>query len=176
MNQVTETFWFAVTATAVLALYYWLSDIDRAGRPNWSKIISRYFVTSSPAARPVQEERFDDSFDEDEEEDVDGIVEPDKANNEALHIAEQAKLEAIALLIAESRKKPFQNGEVPETRSLKAVFGVTASSKPGSEYQRLRAMLKAELAKREAPTGGRFPDLTEEQKATRQELGLEVAE
>lgn len=175
-QSITETTVVTIALVCLVAVFHWLSDTSRDGRPNWRLIVDRYFVVTSSPARSVElESDVDDSFDEEDEYDVDRIAEPDKANNEALHIAERAKLEAIALLIAESHQKPFQNGEVPETRSLKAVFGVTASSKPGSEYQRLRAMLKAELAKREQPKP-RFPELTEEQKLVRQELGLEVAE
>lgn len=176
MNQVTETFWFAVSATALLALYYWLSDIDQAGRSNWSKIISRYFVTSRPAARPEPESDVDDSFDEEDEYNVDRIAMADNEGKELLSVAERAKVEALAALIVASRKKSFQNGEVPETRGLTSVFGVTVSSKQESDYQRLRAMLKAELAKREQPARAKFPELSEEQRAIRRELGLEVAE
>jgi hypothetical protein len=175
MNQVTETFWFTLFATGALALFYWLSDIDQEGRSNWSKIVNRYFVvTSSPAAQQQPEESFDDDFDEEDENDVDGVAEADNESKELLHVAERAKVEALAALIVASRKKSFQNGEVPETRGLTSVFGLTVSSKPGSDYQRLRAMLKAELARREQPAGAKYPGLTEEQRIARQELGLEA--
>lgn len=177
MDPITETFWFAIIATAALALFYWLSDIDQAGRSNWSKIVSRYTITSSPAARQQPEESFDDDFDDFDEEDedgVDGVAEPDNEGKEALHIAERAKVEAIAQLVVESKRKSFQNGAVPEVRAITTVFGVTVSSKEGSEYQRLRAMLKEQLAKLELQAVAPRYSLTEEQQAARQELGLEM--
>lgn len=175
MDPITETFWFAIIATAALALFYWLSDIDQEGRSNWSKIVNRYFVvTSSPAAQQQPEESFDDDFDEEDESDVDGVVEPGNEGKEALHIAERAKVEAIAALIVESKRKSFQNGTVPEVRAITTVFGVTVSSKEGSEYQRLRAMLKEQLAKLELQAAAPRYNLTEEQQAARQELGLEM--
>lgn len=193
MDQVTETFFFTLFATGALGLYYWLSDIDQEGRSNWSKIVGRYFVTSSPAARPEPENSVDTGFDEEDEYDVDRIANINKEGNVVLpdndddnesislfpaelqRILERRKIETIAALIVESKRKSFQNGILPETRAITAIFGVTVSSKQESDYQRLRAMLKAELAKREQPAGAKFPELSEEQQAVRRELGLEEA-
>lgn len=176
-QSITETTVVTIALVCLVAAFHWLSDTSRDGRPNWRLIVDRYFVVTSSPARSVElESDVDEPFDEDEEEDVDGVAMADNEGKELLSVAERAKVEALAALIVASRKKSFQNGEVPETRGLTSVFGLTVSSKPGSEYQRLRAMLKAELAKREQPARAKFPELSEEQRAIRRELGLEVAE
>lgn len=104
---------------------------------------------------------------------VAGVATPQNGRNDPLQIAEAATLQALARLIAESQRQPFQNGEVAETRSLKALFGVSPSSDARSEYQRLRALLKTELARLQPPRGPQFPPLTPEQEATRQALKLQ---
>jgi hypothetical protein len=76
---------------------------------------------------------------------------PLRVAEDSAAVAERAKLAALAALITESRRKPFAQGQVPETRGLAILFGVSASSDPSSEYQRLRALLKAELARLDPP-------------------------
>lgn len=176
-QSITETTVVTIALVCLVAAFHWLSDTSRDGRPNWRLIVDRYFVVTSSPARSVElESDVDEPFDEDEEEDVDGVAMPDNKGNEVLSIVEQAKIAAIAALIVESKRKSFQNGTVPEVRAITTVFGVTVSSKQESDYQRLRSMLKAELAKREQPARAKFPELSEEQQAIRRELGLEVAE
>lgn len=176
-QSITETTFVTIVLVCLVAAFHWLTDTSRDGRPNWRLIADRYFVvTSSPALSVEPESDVDELFDEDEEEGVDGFAKPDNKGNDVLSIVEQAKVTAIAVLIAESRRKSFQNGEVPETRALTSVFGVTVSSKEGSEYKRLRAMLKTELAKLEQPAEKPRYNLTEEQQMIRRELRLEAAE
>jgi hypothetical protein len=97
---------------------------------------------------------------------VAGVAMLQDEDNEPLSDAEGAKLHALAALIIESRKKAFQNGQVPETRGLHVVFGVTASSDPKSEYQRLRLLLRDELFRRTAPPAKEYAPITPEQQAT----------
>lgn len=176
-QTITETTFVTIALVCLVAAFHWLTDKGLDGQTNWQWLVSRYFVTSSAPRQLEEKSDVDEPFDEEEEEGIDGIAKPDNTSNEVLYVAERAKVQAIAALIAESRRKSFQNGEVPETRALTSVFGVTVSSKEGSEYKRLRAMLKEQLAKLEQPAAApRFPTLTEEQQLVRRELGLEGAE
>lgn len=84
-------------------------------------------------------------------------------------IYEDGQLAALLSLILESKRKPFQNGEVAETRAIECVFGVTRSSQASSEYQRLRARLKAELERRNAPQPDVILGFTPDNRTIRQD-------
>jgi hypothetical protein len=105
-----------------------------------------------------------------------GVATPQNEDNELLRVAERAKVEALAALILESNHKSFQNGKVPETRGLAALFGVSASSDPNSEYQRLRAMLKAKLDRRSRPQPIYRDNLTPAHRAFRDAMEQSSAE
>ncbi|NJO83350.1 MAG: hypothetical protein HC828_11365 [Blastochloris sp.] len=72
------------------------------------------------------------------------IAKANNDNNTSLLVVEDAKIEALALLIRESKRKSFMNGIVPETRGMEALFGVKASS-TSVDYKRLQAKLKKAL-------------------------------
>lgn len=103
------------------------------------------------------------------------IAEPQNEDNDLLSIVERAKVEALASLILESRHKAFQNGQVPETRGMHVLFGVSASSDPGSEYQRLRGMLRSEIARQSQPPAT-YRERTPEQQAARQWIEQDLEE
>lgn len=84
-------------------------------------------------------------------------------------IYEDGQLAALLALLLESKRKPFQNGEVAETRAIECVFGVTRSSQASSEYQRLRARLKAELERRNAPQPDVILGFTPDNRTIRQD-------
>lgn len=84
-------------------------------------------------------------------------------------IYEDGQLAALLALLLESKRKPFQNGEVAETRAIECVFGVTRSSQANSEYQRLRARLKAELERRNAPQPDVILGFTPDNRTIRQD-------
>lgn len=84
-------------------------------------------------------------------------------------VYEDGQLAALLALILESKRKPFQNGEVAETRAIECVFGVTRSSQANSEYQRLRARLKAELDRRNAPQPDAILGFTPDNRTIRQD-------
>lgn len=79
------------------------------------------------------------------------IAKPYNDCNDPLHIVERTTIATLAKLIIESQRKSFHDGKVPETRSLELLFGVSRSSEKDSEYQRLRLLLKDELARLDPP-------------------------
>lgn len=100
------------------------------------------------------------------------VVLPQNGRNTSLHIAEDAKLEALAQLTLESRRKAFQNGIVPETRAIYAILGIAPSSDMNSDYKRVKRILAAKIAMLQGSDETEFPDLSPSQVATRQRLNL----
>lgn len=138
---------------------------------------SSALITSSTAVRESQQITVAPPVAQTAIRSVAPIATAHNASNEALHVAETAKLETIAALIAESKRKRFHDGEVPETRALEAVFGVKPSSEPTSNYQRLRLLLKDELARLNppAPTQPIYRPLDEQHRPVLKDEPVETA-
>lgn len=98
---------------------------------------------------------------------------PQNDRKEVLRVAEDAKLEALAQIILESRRKAFQNGIVPETRAIGAILGVKPSSDKNSEYKRVKRILQAKIEMLQEPDDIEYTPLTPEQATTRRQLALE---
>lgn len=165
----------AFVAAVALVWGFW-EDVSRPFR--WA--YHRYFIHEPRHVLSTEASQDDDELSESQHVDstlrhtLQPVATPNNNNNAALHVAERAKLEALAVLIVESRRKGFQNGQVPETRGLETVFNVGRSSAAGSDYQRLRAALKAELDRLQPkPAAPAFPALTQDQQLLRAELGLD---
>lgn len=101
------------------------------------------------------------------------FAKPQNAIKDPLRFAEDAKLEALAQLILESRRKAFQNGIVPETRAIKAILGVSPSGDADSDYKRVKKSLEVKLRMLQDLDDTEYTPLTPAQAATRRELALE---
>lgn len=79
------------------------------------------------------------------------IAKPQNDRMVSLRFAENAKIEALAQLILESRHIAFKNGIVPETRSIKALFGISPSPADDSDYKRIKRLLAIRIAELQKP-------------------------